>query len=179
MKRVFILAMIVAAACINLVGAQDNGVSLRRGFRDVELGASFDVTESALIRDPAFQYRGRPDITMALSDRERVIDTRGRVYMERGVFSFHDNRLFSISLYLSRRRLDYFQLFDQLRERYGDPRDLDPERAIWEDGTTRIELERPLTVRYLDLAMFEERRDRAETAEALEEVTREQFLEEF
>jgi len=116
---------------------------------------------------------------MALSDRERVIDTRGRMYMDRGVFSFHNGGLFSISLYLSRQRLDYFQLFDQLSRRYGDPGDLDPERAIWEDERTRIVLERPLTVRYLDLEALRERRGRAETTEALEEVGREQFLEEF
>jgi hypothetical protein len=178
MKRVF-FAIILVSTIVGFSGAQDSGISLRRGFREVELGATFDVTENALIGDPAFQYRGRPDVSMALSDRERVIDTRGRVYVERGVFSFHNDRLFSISIYLSRQRLDYFQLFDQLTRRYGDPRDLDPERAIWEDGRTRIELERPLTVRYLDLATFQERRGRAETAEALEEVAREQFLEEF
>lgn len=161
------------------VVAQDAGITLRRGFREIRLGDTFDTVESAVVGDSAFSYRGRPDITMRLSDGDRVIDTRGRGYVDRGLFTFTDERLYTITLYLNRERLDYFQLFDQLSTRYGDPGDLDPQRAVWEDEATRIELERPLTVRYLDLETFREKRQQAQTQEAIEDVTREQFLEEF
>ena len=137
------------------------------------------VIDPVLQSDPAFQYRGEPDVSLRLSDGGSVIDTRGRVYVDRGIFQFHEEQLFAIALYLDRSRLDYFQLYEQFRDRYGEPFDLDPRRALWEDQQTRIELERPLTVRYLDLETFEARRRDSRTEQAAEDITRERFLEEF
>lgn len=161
-------------------GADAAGTArLRRGFREIVLETPFDRVQELLGADPAFQYRGEPDVSLRLSDGGSVIDTRGRVYMDRGIFQFHEEQLFSIALYFDRSRLDYFQLYEQFRGRYGEPADLDPHRAYWEDQFTRIELERPLTVRYLDLETFRARRRDTRTEEAAEDVAREQFLEEF
>lgn len=164
---------------VGVLPAQDADLRLRRGFREISLGLPFAAVQEALAADAAFLYRGEPDVSLRLSDGEQLIDTRGRVYMERGVFQFHNGQLFSMALYLNRQTLDYFQLYEQLRTRYGDPVELDPQRAYWQDVSTRIELERPLTVRYLDRAVFEERRRNARTLEAAEDISRERFLEEF
>lgn len=152
---------------------------LERGYRRIRLGSPFSVVQDRLSEDVNFSYRGDPDVSLSLSDSQQVIDSRGRGYIERGLFQFHEDRLYVITLYLDRRRLDYFQLLNRLQERYGPPQDLDPRRTVWEDGRTRIELERPLTVRYLDLETFLERRSERETMRALEDVTREGFLEDF
>lgn len=159
--------------------AQDREIELRRGFRDIRLGATFEEVDRELQADTAFVYRGQSDVSLSLSDGRTVIDSRGRVFVDRGLFQFADGRLYTMALYVNRDRLDYFQVFEQLRARYGEPFDLDPQRAFWEDATTRIELERPLTVRYLDLAVFEARRGARRALEAAEDVAREQFLEEF
>jgi hypothetical protein len=153
--------------------------ALPRGFRNITLGLEYETAERQVSADTAFAFRGQPDVSIALSDGEPLIDTRGRGYVDRGVFSFYENRLFSISLYLSTQRLDYLQMYNQLAGKYGDPTDLDPRRAVWDDGVTRIELERPLTVRYLDVTVFERRRDTQRAAEAVEDMTRRQFLELF
>jgi hypothetical protein len=159
--------------------AQDSAVALRRGFREVELGLPFGTVQELLAADPAFAYRGEPDVSMRISDGESVIDTRGRIWIDRGIFQFHDGSLTSITLYLDRTRLDYFQLYEQLRDRYGEATDLDPRSTVWEDGRTRIRLERPLTVSYLDLETYLQRRQDQLTLEAIEDATRQQFLEEF
>lgn len=177
--RDHIVIFLVFTVGVFALGAQDMDEELRRGFRDVILGLSFEETEERLAADLAFQYRGQPDVSMRLSDGESVIDTRGRLYVDRGLFQFSNGTLYSMALYLDRGRLDYFQLYEQLRGRYGEPVDLDPQRSVWQDQATRIELERPLTVKYLDLARFEERRASQETLEAAEDVARDQFLEEF
>lgn len=177
--RSWIIAAHLCLLVVTGVTAQDEGISLRRGFREIVLGSDFESAEEAIIGDMAFAYRGRPDISLSLSQEDTVIDTRGRGYVDRGLFAFHEDRLFSISLYLQQQRLDYFQVFNQLTERYGDPVTLDPERAIWEDARTRIELERPLTVRYLDVETFRARRDEARTRQAIEDITRDDFLDEF
>jgi hypothetical protein len=159
--------------------AQDGGVALRRGFREVELGLPFGTVQERLAADPAFSYRGEPDVSMRISDGESVIDTRGRIWIDRGIFQFHNGSLTSITLYLDRTRLDYFQLYEQLRSRYGEASDLDPRGTVWEDQRTRIRLERPLTITYLDLESYLERRQEQLTLEAVEDATRRQFLEEF
>lgn len=152
---------------------------LQRGFRALTLGLPFETLQDRLKEDSFFFYRGEPDVSMHLTSGEYVIDVRGRRYLERGLFQFHQGELYIITLYPNRQLLDYFQIFERLRSRYGEPRDLDNRRAFWEDGTTRIELERPLIVRYLDLERFLERRQERQIREALEDVSREQFLESF
>ncbi|MCG8477770.1 MAG: hypothetical protein MI724_01655 [Spirochaetales bacterium] len=176
---VYLCLLCLAAVPCGPVAAQDRETELRRGFREIRLGATFEEVEEHLLADTAFVYRGRADVSLRLSDGQTIIDSRGRVFVDRGLFQFADGRLYTMALYINRDRLDYFQLFEQLRTRYGDPIDLDPQRALWEDETTRIELERPLTVRYLDLAVFEARRGDDRALEAAEDVAREQFIEEF
>lgn len=183
MTRITVVILLLFSAAFSALAQEtlDGGAepSLRRGFREILLGTPFERTQELLQADAAFQYRGEPDVSLRLSDGGNVIDTRGRVYMDRGIFQFHEGQLFSIALYLDRSRLDYFQLYEQFRDRYGEPVDLDPQRAFWEDDVTRIELERPLTVKYLDLETFQARRQNTRTQEAAEDVAREQFLEEF
>lgn len=176
----FGLCLLLTALCFGAAPLPgDEAPVLQRGYRALQLGDSYQAVEQALRRDFNFNYRGAPDVSLAPDSNERVIDTRGRGYVERGLFQFQEGELYIMALYLDRARLDYFQLFEQLRRRYGDPMDLDPRRAVWEDETTRIELERPLTVRYLDLAAFEARRRERRELQALEDMTREQFLEDF
>lgn len=153
--------------------------TLRRGFREIQLQLPMERVQDLLAADSAFDYRGPADLSMALSREEPVIDTRGRGFVQRGLFQFSREQLYIITLYLDQRHLDYFQLFEQLRQRYGDPVDLDPRRAVWDDAVTRIELERPLTVRYIDLDAFETIRQERRMLRAAQDVSREQFLEEF
>ncbi len=152
---------------------------LQRGFRELQLGTPYLTVQTALEADFYFNYRGEPDVSLAPGNGGEVIDTDGRGYVSRGLFQFQDGALYIIALYLDRQRLDYFQLYNRLQDRYGPPLDLNPQRAVWQDRLTRIELERPLTVRYLDLETFEVRRRERRALEAIEDMTREQFLEEF
>lgn len=153
--------------------------TLLRGYREILLGSSYEQVQDLLRRDHSFEYRGEPDVSLAPGTGEYVIDSRGRGYVRRGLFQFQEGQLYIIALYLDTQRLDYFQVYNQLQERYGPPADLDPRRAYWEDEATRIELERPLTVRYLDLDVFTRRQRERDDFRALEDLTREQFLENF
>jgi hypothetical protein len=39
--------------------------------------------------------------------------------------------------------------------RYGEPNFLNPQETVWETDTTRVSIERPLTVKYIDKYNFE------------------------
>lgn len=162
---------------VSTIGAQES--TLRRGFRDIQLGSTFQEAQERLASEGAFAYRGEPDLSMSLSRSESVIDSEGRGFVDRGLLQFSSDRLYILTLYLDQTQLDYFQMFEQLVSRYGDPPELTPRWARWEDDRTRIELERPLTVRYLDRQVLQELGSRVGIERAIGSEERDRFLEEF
>lgn len=152
---------------------------LPRGFDDLLLGLSLQEARDRLVGNSSFMYRGAPDVSLRPFDQERSIETDGRGYMERGAFLFDDDYLYIITLFLNRERLDYFTMYRTLERKYGEPDDLSPERALWENETTSMSLERPLTVKFVDRERFEGRIEEGEMEESLRAQMREIFLEQF
>jgi hypothetical protein len=56
---------------------------------------------------------------------------------------------------------------------------MDPRLAVWESGETRLALERPLTVKYIDKVIFNGLIDESALIESGEVRLRQEFLEEF
>ena len=129
--------------------------------------------------DSWFEYRGEPDVSLLERPRASVIDAGGSLFIDRGLFQFENESLAAIMLELNPEAIDWFTVYTTLEERYGVPATMDPAKAWWEDGSTRLALERPLTVKYLDLDVFEasvgEKTDRI----AWRESARKEFLDEF
>lgn len=99
--------------------------------------------------------------------------------MERGAFHFDESVLYIVTLFLNRERLDYFTIYRTLEQKYGAPDGLTPERAVWQNEQTRMSLERPLTVKYVDLPRFEARIAEGEMETSLRTQARNAFLEQF
>lgn len=178
----------MACAVLGLVVLTSVGVSaqqsatteeLQRGFSSVELGMPLEQAQEALLTDPNFLYRGGPDVQFLPITRKPIIETEGRAFIETGIFQFHEGELYVISLVLNRSRLDYFAVYENLVDQYGEPERLDPGQAVWENERTRVSLERPLTVKYIDLPVFRAIVEAGAVEEALDEVTRERFLEQL
>lgn len=167
------LLYVICALCTLSAGA------LPRGFGEIEFGYAREQVGTLLAQDPNFDYRGDPDVQFLPLRQQVVIDTAGFDFIRRGYFQFHDNLLYSIILSLNGQEIDYFSVFERLSEQYGDPVALDPRRAIWEDDITRLTLERPLEVKYLDLVVFRELQDVEEIRRSDRARAREDFLEQF
>jgi len=150
-----------------------------RGFRGVELGMALEQVKAKLAADALFGYRGDPDVSLLPSPQQTLIECSGVSWVRRAFFQFHEGRLLSIILVLDDRRLDYYTLFETLRSKYGGPARLDPAQAVWEFPGVRLSLERPLSVKYLDSGRFEALREQGQAGEALSEVSKKAFLEEF
>jgi hypothetical protein len=155
------------------------GEALQRGFSSVQLGMTLEATQASLLTDTSFRYRGGPDVQFLPITRKPIIEADGRAFVDRGIFQFHEDALYVISLLLNESRLGYFSVYESLVEQYGEPTTLDPGQAIWEDERTRIALERPLTVKYVDLETLTSIVEEGEMEEALDEVTRDRFLEQL
>jgi hypothetical protein len=75
--------------------------------------------------------------------------------------------------------IDHFSVFTQFVEKYGQPSFLDPRSAIWETDETRIAIERPLTVKYIDKVVFNDIVNESGLIESSQVRLRQDFLNEF
>jgi len=152
---------------------------LSRGFREVTLGLSLEETKAKLLEDPWFLFRGDPDVSLLASPNESLIDCPGASYISRALFQFDEKTLYTISLVLDEQRVDYYSLFTSLRDKYGEFQSLSPQMVVWDDGVTRISLERPLTVKYIDREIFDRKRMEARRGANLDDLSRQDFLKMF
>jgi len=150
-----------------------------RGFRGVELGMGLEQVKARLAADALFGYRGDPDVSLLPTPQQSLIECSGISWVRRAFFQFHEDRLLSIILVLDDRRLDYYTLYETLNRKYGGSTRLDPSEAVWEFPGVRLSLERPLSVKYLDSGRFDALREQGQAGEALSEISKQKFLEEF
>jgi hypothetical protein len=138
-----------------------------------------DEVKALLTDDPWFAYRGEADVSLLERPRSSLIDAGGSLFIARGLFQFEEDALSAIMLELNPETVDWFTVYTTLEERYGTPVEMNPSKAWWEDGSTRLALERPLTVKYLDLAVFDAFQESGVDRKAWREQARETFLDEF
>lgn len=153
--------------------------SLNPGFDVFRLGMTLEELKSALKNNSFFLYNGEPDVTLLNRPNTNLIDVPGLTYFSRGVFQVVEGKLYSITLELNPVELDYFSMYTTLVKKYGDPIALDPSSARWESAAVRLTLEKPLTVKYIDMPVFQRIQKDGKALESLQSVTREKFLDNF
>jgi len=147
-----------------------------RAFRGIELGMGRDEVIAALQKDPIYSYRGPEDVTLLPSPNQSLIDVSGLSFVKRAFFQFYDGKLWVMILVLNPDKIDHYSVFTSMSAKYGDPGLLDPKEARWEDKSSRVALERPLTLRYMDMAVYSKLREGAATRESAAELDRADFL---
>lgn len=176
-------ALALTLTLVQLLGAQtgdtESGKSIPRAYRDISLGMNPDKVKNLLSQDSWFNYRGEADVSLLERPRASLIDAGGSLFITRGLFQFEEEALSAIMLELNPETIDWFTVYTTLEGRYGTPVDLNPNKAWWEDGNTRLALERPLTVKYLDLGVFEATQTAESDRIAWREQARKEFLDEF
>jgi len=152
--------------------------TIPRQFRELALGMSMDDLRGALTRDGLFHFRGERDVSF-LPRQEALVETTGSSFIRRAHFQLSEGEVFIMSFSLDPRLVDHFSVFTSLVNRYGQPVILSPSEAVWEDDYTRVSIERPLTVKYVDRTIFDRLREEARTREAWDTMLREEFLADF
>lgn len=174
MRRWWVLMFL----CATLAGAGAQA-ALSPGFDVFQLGMSLEALKAALKNNSFFLYSGEPDVTLLTRPNTNLIDVPGISFFSRGVFQVMNGKLYSMSFELNPDQLDYFGLYTALTKKYGDPTALDPASARWENATVRLSLEKPLTVKYIDMAVFQNLQNQGRALQAAQALTREKFLENF
>jgi hypothetical protein len=152
---------------------------LPRSYRKLQLGMSLDELKDALAEDGLFVFRGDPDVSFLPAKEENLVETTGLSFIRRAFFQLREKKVFIMAFSLDSRRVDHYSVFISLVKKYGEPVRLNPQEAVWENEETRVSLERPLTVKYIDMTIFKAIIGDAKTEETAEVFLRQGFLNEF
>jgi hypothetical protein len=188
-----VITLIVLFSFLNLASAQglfspapsqsmattDAQAGIPRTFRNISLGMSMEEVKEVLMADGLFAYRGEPDVSLLPRPNESLIEVSGLSYIRRAFFQFHEDRLFVMIFAINESRMDHYSVFTSISSKYGKPRSLSPAESIWDDGVTRLSVERPLAVKYIDQAIFNTLREAGRAEQSWEELLRSEFLDGF
>ncbi|MDR1929947.1 MAG: hypothetical protein LBQ44_04875 [Treponema sp.] len=156
-----------------------SGTELPRSFRKISLGMSLEELKAALAEDGLFEFRGDRDISWLPAKEENLVETTGLSFIRRAFFQLREGRLFIMAFSMDIGRIDHYSVFTTLRAKYGEPARLNPQEAVWETGDTRVSIERPLTVKYIDMRVFNEIIGESKAEESAEIFRRQGFLDEL
>ena len=152
---------------------------LPSGFREFRLGMDFDTLETALINDPLFKYRGSADVSLLKRPNESIVEVTGISYVQRAFFQFYEGKLFIMIFQLNTSLMDHYSIFTEISSKYGSPGAISPKECVWDNGKIRMIIERPLSVKYLDLEIFNQIIEANIESESEEEIRRLEFLDDF
>jgi hypothetical protein len=183
-NKTFMIPILVFFFAVSGVLAQENleteeADGLPRQFRQLTLGMSLDDLKTALLRDDYFNFRGDRDVSFLPAREQSLVETTGSSFIRRAFFQLRDGEVFIMAFTLNTRVIDHFSVFTQFVERYGQPTYLDPTISVWETEETRIAIERPLTVKYIDRIVFNDIVNESGLIESGHVRLRQDFLNEF
>jgi hypothetical protein len=159
--------------------APDNPEPLPRKFREFSLGMTLDGLKTALAADTLFRFRGDRDVSFLPVREETLVETAGPSYIKRAYFQLSEGAVYIMSFSLDTRVMDHYSVYTSLVRKYGEPQSLSPGESVWENDETRVSVERPLTVKYIDKTVFNRLIENAGTDERRELLRREEFLDDF
>ncbi|MDR2630741.1 MAG: hypothetical protein LBC60_07445 [Spirochaetaceae bacterium] len=153
--------------------------TLPRTFREISLGMNLEALKKALERDGLFYFRGDRDVSFLPVGEQSLVETTGFSFIRRAFFQLREGELFIMAFSLDPALIDHYSVFTAFVKKYGEPLFLDPGQAVWESEDTRIAIERPLTVKYIDKRVFTEIMGESAVRESAEVFLREEFLDGF
>ena len=153
--------------------------TLPRRFRQLALKMTLDDLKAALLEDRSFNFRGDRDVSFLPAREQSLVETTGSSFIRRAFFQLRDGEVFIMSFSLNTQLIDHYSVFTQFVEKYGQPSYLDPRMAVWETEQTRVAIERPLTVKYIDRVIFNDIVNESGLIESGQVRMRQEFLDEF
>jgi hypothetical protein len=138
-----------------------------------------DALKGALQKDGLFQFRGDRDVSFLPLKEQNLVETTGFSFVRRAFFQLHGGAVFIMALSLDPALIDHYSVFTTFVSKYGEPVRLDPKQAVWENEETRVSIERPLTVKYIDMRVFKELVEESKVEESGQLFLRRELLNDF
>jgi len=150
-----------------------------RNFRALSLGMNLEDLKKALTADEIFSFRGDRDVSLLPSSDQTLIETTGYSFIRRAFFQLRNDSLFMMAFSLDSDKIDHYSIFTAFISDYGEPAELNPQQAVWLFPDTRLAIERPLTVKYIDRAVLDTMSQESKVKESRDAVLRKEFLDGF
>lgn len=167
------------AAAEKTTSERKETVALPVEYRGLTLGMNIDTVKQTLKQDSLFGYRGDRDVSLLPTQNRSLIESAGYSFISHSWFQFYKENLYTMIFKLNTDTVDYYSVYSRFCEKYGEPLSINPKRAVWEDEHTRIVIERPLIVKYIDLTVFNELLSQTATEKAASETNRQHFIDGF
>ncbi|HOV12771.1 MAG TPA: hypothetical protein PK771_00640 [Spirochaetota bacterium] len=152
-------------------------LELTDGYKDIKLGMSKEEVSNLLKKSFEFDAKREEVLSIRLEPDTEIITAKGFGFINVGYFHFNKDKLFQIFIKLNEKKIDYYALLKNNTNKYGNPKTLDPERAIWENSKTKIVIEKPATIKYLFLPVWNELIKKDHSTDDLNLEMRNKFLE--
>ena len=152
---------------------------LPRNFRDIQLGMGLEALKNALKNDGYFNFRGDRDVSFLPAREQNLVETSGSSFIRRAFFQLSEGRLFIMAFTMDTNKVDHYTMFSHFVKKYGEPSFLNPKEAVWENEDTRIAIERPFTVKYIDKRIFNDIIDESAVIESGWVQLKQDFIDEF
>jgi hypothetical protein len=159
--------------------APENPEELPRHYRALSLGMGLDDLKNNLQKDALFYFRGDRDVSLLPAREQTLVETTGLSFIRRAFFQLAGGNLFIMAFSLDTQLVDHYSVFTSFVKKYGEPDALSPSEAVWENEETRVSLERPLTIKYIDKAVFNRLIAESRELQSNELFARQEFLNEF
>lgn len=155
-------------------------IALPSGYKSIKLGMGVDEVKSELKKNSEFGYRGDRDVSLSPSDNEVLIETDAAFapysFLDRCWFQFSDGKLAIITINMNQEKIDHYSIFKTLCDKYGNPESLTPEKSTWKDSSVIMTLERPLSIKYADAKVVENKKNSSDVQKTVVEQARDEFL---
>ena len=143
----FLFAFILTAFC------SDGNAKLSNGYKEIKLGMSMDQVRKKLRFSAEFAPEHIEAVQTRMEPDARTLTASGVNPMtglvKIGYFFFdEDDHLAAITIKINEDKISYYSILKRFTEKYGNPDEFEPDRAIWADDETRIILEKPCELKY-------------------------------
>jgi hypothetical protein len=132
---------------------------IARGYRGVELGMHIDKVREVLKKDRLLEIDIRTDFGDMDEEPYHMIRARNvpyinSIYYQFGTTESVKKQLFAIIIHFNKEYNDFHYLMNKMKKKYGEPSLLTPTTANWENNKTKIILNSPSTVKYIDIELY-------------------------
>ncbi len=120
------------------------------GFSGVRLGMDKQTTIDKLLENPIVNLPKKyQEDDISSETAGNFVSLEANKYFKSGYFLFKDDKLYTITLRFQDNQVDFLDLLESLREKYGEGSFMDANTVAWENGRTQMILERPATIKYM------------------------------
>ncbi|HOJ65153.1 MAG TPA: hypothetical protein PLE45_12120 [Spirochaetota bacterium] len=168
-KKIYILIFIFLTFILNSLDLTD-------GYKDIKLGMSKSQVEELLKNSPDFIPQREEILSIRIEPDTEIITVEGTTFIEIAYFHFNKDKLFQIFLKINEKKIGYYILLKRFTDKFGKPSGLEPKSAFWQNSNVKIVIEKPCTLKYIYLPIWNELTKTDDKLKNYIEQAREDFI---